>query len=143
MEFTPDYSKMVILDAEELAEGGIRAAYEELLPELRTYVKEADELTEVDEAPGYSVRHRDHEYVIYGPENEDESWENATYAFFSIVNAQLAGSPYRFYAINGGNDLGGMFLTLEQYESAKRSFERKSDWPYLPTDQPPTYGRPS
>ena len=77
---------------------------------------------------------------IYAPENEDASWPNATYALFSIVNAQLTGSPYRFYAINGGNDLGGMFLTSEQYEGAKRSLERKSDWPYLPSDQPPLYG---
>lgn len=85
-----------------------------------------------NEAPSYSVHHRDHEYVIYGPENEeDESWDNATYAFFSIVNTQLATGPYRFYAINGGNDLGGVFLTSEQYESAKRSIERKSDRPYL------------
>jgi hypothetical protein len=114
----------------------------DLLPELMKYVKEADEITEVldDKAPSYSVHHRDHEYVIYAPENEDESWDNATYALFSIVNTQLAGGPYRFYAINGGNDLGGMFLTSEQYESAKRSIERKSDWPYLPSDQPPAYG---
>jgi hypothetical protein len=77
-----------------------------------------------------------------GAKNEDESWGKATYALFSIVNAQLAGSPYRFYAINGGNDLGGMFLTLEEYEAAKRSLKRKSDWPYLPTDEPPDYGQP-
>jgi hypothetical protein len=146
MEFSLDYSKMVFLDAEELAEGGIQAAYKDLLPELLKYVQEADEITEVleDEAPSYSVHHQDREYVIYGPETEvDESWDNATYALFSIVNAQLAGSPCRFYAINGGNELGGMFLTSEQYESAMRSIERKSDWPYFPSDQPPAYGHPS
>jgi hypothetical protein len=146
MEFKLDYSKIVLLDAEDLAEGGIQAVYKDLLPELLKYVQEADEITEVldDKAPSYSVHHRDHEYVIYGPENEyDESWDNATYALFSIVNTQLTGSPYRFYAINGGNDLGGMFLTSEQYESAKRSIERESDWPYFPSDQPPAYGHPS
>ncbi len=136
MEFKLDYSKMVILDAEELAEGGIQAAYKDLLPELLKYVKEADEITEVldDDAPSYSVHHRDHKYIIYKPENKDKSWENATYALFSIMNTQLVGGPYRFDAINGGNDVGGMFLTSEQYESAKRSIERKSDWPYLPSD---------
>jgi hypothetical protein len=46
---------------------------------------------------------------------------NATYALFSIVNTQLAGSPCRFYAINGGNELGGMFLTPEQCEAAKKT----------------------
>jgi hypothetical protein len=145
MEFKLDYSKMVILDAEELAEGGIKAAYKDLLTELLKYVKEADEITEVldDKAPSYSVYHRDHEYVIYGPGNEDESWDNATFSLFSIVNTQLGGSPYRFYAINGGNDLGGMFLTPEQYESAKRSIERECYWPYMPSDQPPASGPPS
>src|SRR5215470_109670 len=135
MQSELDYSKMIILDAEDLAEGGIQAAYKDLLSELLKYVNEADEITEVldDKAPSYSVHHHDRTYAIFAPENEDDSWGNATYALFSIVNAQLAGSPYRFYAINGGNDLGEMFLTLEQYESAKRSIERKSDWPYLPT----------
>jgi hypothetical protein len=82
MEFKLDYSKMIILDAEELAEGGIQAAYKDLLPELLKYIKEADEITEVldDDAPSYSVHHRDHQYIIYEPENKDKSWENATYA---------------------------------------------------------------
>jgi hypothetical protein len=144
MDFELDYSKMIILDAEDLAEGGIQAAYKDLLPELLKYVKEADEITEAldNNAPSYSVHHHGRTYAIYAPENEDDSWGNATYALFSIVNAQLAGSLYRFYAINGGNDLGGMFLTSEQYEGAKRSLERKSDWPYLPSDQPPLYGQP-
>ena len=67
MDFKLDYTKMIFLDAEDLAEGGIQAAYKNLLPEL---LKEADEINEVldDKAPSYSVRHRDHEYVIYGPE---------------------------------------------------------------------------
>lgn len=138
--------EMIMLDSEGLAEGGIQAAYKKLLPELRKYVKEPDEITEVldIEAPSYSVRHRDHEYVIYGPEVDDDggrSWGNATYAFFSIVNTQLAGSPYRFYAINGGNDLGGIFLTPEECEAAKKTLEHKYDWPYLPTAEYPAYGQ--
>jgi hypothetical protein len=147
MGFELDYSKMIILDAEDLAEGGIQAAYKELLPTLLEYVKEVDEINEAleDEAPSYSVRHRDHEYFIYGPALEDDrdgrSWGNATYALFSIVNTQLAGSPCRFYAINSGNDLGGMFLTPEQCEAAKKTLERKSDWPYFPSAEHPAYGQ--
>jgi hypothetical protein len=41
MGFELDYSKMIILDAEDLAEGGIQAAYKELLPALLEYVKDA------------------------------------------------------------------------------------------------------
>src|SRR5215813_5996895 len=137
MDFKLDYSKMIILDAEDLAEGGIQAAYKDLLPELLKYVKEADEITEVLDNKGssYTVRHHDRTYSIYASEFDDASWANATYALFSIVNAQLAGSPYRFYAIYGGNDLGGIFLTSEQYEQARRTLERKDDWPYLPSDR--------
>src|SRR5262245_497566 len=92
MQSELDYSKMIILDAEDLAEGGIQAAYQELLPELLKYVGQADEITEVldDKEPRYSVHHRERVYVIYEPEHEDESWGNATYALFSIVNVQLA-----------------------------------------------------
>jgi len=146
MQFELDYSKLIPLDAEALAEGGIAEAYKEFLPALVTYVKEADEIHEVWDN-GYSVRHRDREYVIYKPESElgDEqaarNWGNATYALFAIVNAQLTASPYRFYAINGGNDLAGMFMTTEQCEAAKRSLERKNDWPYLPAAEHPAYGQ--
>src|SRR5262245_23874355 len=129
MNFELDYSEMIFLDAEDLAEGGILSAYARLMPKLREYVMQPDEITEMmdDDAPGYSVRHRDVEYLIYGPDLEDEigqSWGNATFAFFSIVNAQLGASAYRFYAINGGNDLGGIFLKPEQCEAAKKSLER-------------------
>jgi hypothetical protein len=145
MNFELDYSEMVFLDAEDLAEGGILSAYVKLLPTLRGYVMEPDEITEMmdDDAPSYSVRHRDVEYLIYGHDmtDSDYSWGNATFAFFSIVNAQLGGSAYRFYAINGGNDLGGIFLKSEQCEVAKKSLKRKTDWPYLPTIEPPWYGQ--
>ena len=64
MNFELDYSEMVFLDAEELAEGGILSAYTELSPRLRRHVKEPDEITEMmdDDTPSYSVRHRDVEY---------------------------------------------------------------------------------
>jgi hypothetical protein len=71
-----------------------------------------------DKAPSYSVHHRDHEYIIYGPEKEDESWGNATYALFSIMNTPLAGSPYRFYAI----DLGGMLKPQRRGKWTEREF---------------------
>jgi hypothetical protein len=146
MGFELDYSKMVFLDAEDLAEQGILAAYQKLLPELRKYVEAPDSITELmdPEAPRYAVRHRELEYVIYDPGIEDEggrSWGNATYALFAIVNAELSNTPYRFYAINGGNDLGGMFLTTEQWDSAKKTIETRSDWPYLPTADYPFFGQ--
>lgn len=146
MDFELDYSEMIHLDAEDLAEQGIRDGYERLLPTLRKYVKEPNDITEIvdPEAPRYVVRHRDVEYVIYGPEIEDEggrSWGDAMYALFAIVNAQLSNSPYRFYAFYGGNDLAGMFLTSEQCDAAKKTLEDKGHWPYLPTADYPYYGQ--
>jgi hypothetical protein len=141
-----DYDDMVILDAESLAEGGISEAYESLLPKLRQFVARPASIEEDidDGAPSYTVRCGGSEFAIYGPElvdEEGESWGRATYAFFAIVNDQLAGSEHRFFAINGGNDLGGMFLTQAAAEAARKQLPRKNDWPYLPNDQHPWYGQ--
>ena len=146
MTFALDYDKMHFLDAEDLAEGGIKAAYQSITPELSEYVSELAEVEEVldNGAPSYVVRCRAVEYVIYSteePDNEGSSWGRATHAFFEIVNGQLTKSEHRLYAINGGNDLGGMFLTQSECEAARRSLTRKEDWPYLPTLEPPCYGQ--
>jgi len=139
-----DYSKMVMLDAKELAAGGIREAYESLLPKLRQYLVQPRKIEEVVDNNRYAVRYGEKEFVISGPELDDrehQSWGRATYAFFTIVNDQLAGSEYRFYAINGANDLGGLFLTPSQAEAARKKLPRKDDWPYLPTNEHPSYGQ--
>src|SRR5262245_65753120 len=108
MPFTLDYDRWIHLDAEDLAETGIREVYESLLPELRKYVSQpAPVEEEIDnDTPSYSARCGTKEFAIYGPELDeagDNSWARATFAFFRIVNDQFAGSEYRFYAINGGN----------------------------------------
>src|SRR5262249_9822494 len=146
VDFELDYDQMVFLDAEDLAEGGIGGAYQSLLPKLREYVAQPAKIQEVldDEAPRYAVRFGEKEFLIYGPELDEgqgQSWGRATHAFFAIVNDQLTGSPYRFFAINGGNDLGGMFLTPAQVEASRKTLPRKLDWPYLPTAEHPWYGQ--
>src|SRR5204863_2266350 len=97
-----------------------------------------------NDSPRYSVRCGDNEYAIYGPELDEadgNSWGRATFAFFRIVNERLARSEYRFYAINGGNDLGGMFLTPAQSLVSRESLPRPQDWPYVPTNESPWYGQ--
>src|SRR5262249_21623357 len=145
MSFVLDYDRWIHLDAEDLAETGMREAYERLLPELRKYVPHPARIEEVidNDTPRYSVRCVSREYAIYGAEQDDEdgySWGRATFAFFSIVNDQLAASEYRFFAINGGNDLGGMFLTPAQARAAQETLPNRKDWPYLPPDEPPRDG---
>jgi hypothetical protein len=144
--FKLNYDEMIVLDAEALAEAGIKEAYESILPQLGRFVPRpaaVDELVD-DEGLRYTVSSDGKEYVVYSPDLEDgegQSWGRATFALFSIVNAQLAHSTHRFYAINGGNDLGGMFLTPVDVERAKESLTGKTDWPYLPTADPPWYGQ--
>ena len=141
-----DYDQMIHLDAEALAEAGIGEAYQELLPKLRKFAKDPAEVEELEDPdrPSYSVRSQGVEYAIYSPElpeEEGQGWGRATYAFFRIVNQQLENSSIRFYAINGGNDLGGMFLTESESEAARLSLPKKTDWPYLPTNEAPWFGQ--
>lgn len=146
MTFEIDYDQCILLDAEELAEGGIAEAYEELLPELRKHVPQPARVEEtIDaDAPSYSVRCGGREYAIYGPDLDEEDgggWGRATVALFSVVNEQLAGASHRFYAIYGGNELQGIFLTPAQAEESRASLPDPQEWPYLPTDEPPWFGQ--
>jgi hypothetical protein len=146
MAFTLNYDNMLFLDAEDLAEAGIKKAYDSLTRDLGRYISPPAEVQEVvdNDAPSYVVRCRDQEYLIYSPEvpNDDgQSWGRAAYAFFKIVNDQLTKSEYRLYAINGGNDLGAMFLTQSECETTRRLLPGKRDWPYLPTPEHPWYGQ--
>jgi hypothetical protein len=145
MSFALDYEKMLFLDAEELAEVGIKRAYDSMLDVFRRYAPDPAEVQELidTDAPSYSVKCGGVEYVIYSPElPHDADWGRATYAFFKSVNDQLAKSDYSLYAINGGNDLGGMFLKASECDAARRSLPRREDWPYLPTLEHPWYGQP-
>jgi hypothetical protein len=66
MPFALDYEKLIFLDAEELAEGGIRAAYTSVLPHLKQYVAEPAEVRETAEpsAPRYIVSCQAVDYLI-------------------------------------------------------------------------------
>jgi hypothetical protein len=139
-----NYEEMVMLDAEDLAEGGIKQAYDSLLDRLKAHVAQPLAVQErVDgDAPSYAVLVEGTEHVVYGPGvDEEDAWGRATVILFNIVNGQLAASQYRLYAINGGNDLGGMLLTEREAEEAKKSLPERSDWPYIPIDSPPWFGQ--
>ncbi len=141
-----DYDKLVHLDSEDLAEQGIGKAYARLGPHLRSHGVEPAPLEEVidESGPSYRLRFRGIEYVIYSPNvpgSEENSWGLATFAFFAVINQQLSASETRFYAIDGGNDLGGMFLTAEEVARAKASLRKREDWPYLPTEEAPWFGQ--
>jgi hypothetical protein len=143
-----DYEQLVTLDAERLAEQGILTSYSELLPRLKEYSAAPLRVTEVlsNDGLGYTVEAGGRQFVIWevlenGKQNND-GWERATVAFFQIVNASLEASAYHFYAINGGNDLSGMFLTKQEFTAARQAIGRRSDWPWLPDDRLPHYDFP-
>jgi hypothetical protein len=147
-QFHLDYDQLIYLDAENLAEQGILEAYNELKPKLSTLFSSLSEIEEHIESDtgAYSVKSMGKKYDIYGPklnEGEGQSWGRATVSFFEIINLQLKGSGVKFYAINGGNDLGGMFLTDGEYKAAIESIETKTDWPYIPKLEHPWYGQPN
>lgn len=75
-----DYNKMHLLDAEDLAEGGIGQAYQSVRESLSHYVAEPAEIQEVidDNKPSYTVKCRGQEYPVYAPallDDEGQSWE--------------------------------------------------------------------
>lgn len=146
MTFTLDYKKIILLDAEDLAEGGILRACDSMRSALAQHGAEPAQVEEFinSDGPRYSVRCGEHEHVICSPglpNDEGRSWGRAAYAFFKIINDQLSKSEYRLYAVNGGNDLGGIFLKRAECEEAQKSLPRKEDWPYLPTANHPWYGQ--
>ncbi|MEI8406813.1 MULTISPECIES: hypothetical protein [unclassified Kribbella] len=138
-----DYDAAFMLDAEELAEQGVAAAYAGLSTELSELgIAPAAVSEDVDADAGtYTVQSAGTDYRIYGPSvPASHSWGLATFALFDIVNRQLAGHRLALYAINDGNDLIGIFMTHTQAERARRALSRKSDWPYLPTAEPDWFG---
>jgi hypothetical protein len=67
MAFTLNYDNMLFLDAEDLAEAGIKKAYDSLARDLGGYISAPAEVQEVvdNDAPSYVVRCGDQEYLIY------------------------------------------------------------------------------
>ncbi|QGZ38812.1 hypothetical protein IP92_05205 [Pseudoduganella flava] len=141
-----DYDDILPLDAEDLAEQGILAAYREVLPHLARYCAHPIEIVEEldNDGGGYAVVAAGVRHQIHAEDHghDGESWARATVALFRIVNANLADSTHKFYALNGGNDLSGIFLTDEQFRLARRVYKRPSDWPWMPDDRLSGHGHP-
>ena len=134
MSLALNYDNYIPLDAEDLAETGLKAAYDKLRPQMRKYIPQTAAVREVinNDDPSYTVVCQGIKYFIYGGADQDHSWDNATFALFDIVNRQLAKTKVRFFAFNHGNDLGGMFLPPGEAEASKKTLPRKADWPWLP-----------
>lgn len=139
------YDEVLNLDAETLAEVGIVQVYDEIEPVIASHGGTPDSFREiVDEQSGsYAIEHRGVVYPVSGGDiGVAQGWGNAAAVFFEIVNRQMEGSEYRFYALDHGNGLQGVFLTDQQFAAA-RAFHRKGvNVPFVPTREPPMFGMP-
>lgn len=141
-----DYEKLILLDAERLAEQGIADAYQLLLPTLREHVARPAEVREVLDAdlPAYTIQCNGDEYIVYSAAEagtEVQSWGRATFFLFLIVNKQLKDTGIQFYAVDRGNNLAGIFLSQEQALMAQTAINSRADWPYIPELNEPWYGQ--
>ena len=143
-----DYNTIIHLDAENLTEQGIMEVYKKVLPKLKKYVSSPAEVTEAIDPnlPRYTVHFNGVDHLIYSGDikgSEEESWATATVVFFDIINWQLeqAVLSIRFYAIGGGNDLFGIFLTPDQAVASRKSLPNRREWPYIPKLDGPWTGQ--
>jgi hypothetical protein len=145
-----DYDKVILLDAESLAEMGIAEAYTELIAEAGDLGVDWLPIEEdwdgkeegYDGGSNYRVTLGGRTDFVYGNPPSENPWGMATTTFFDIVNRQLVGRPFKFYAINGGNELGAILLTDEEFEAARLYYAGTRDVPYLPNKTPPHHGYP-
>jgi hypothetical protein len=138
------------LDAESLAEMGIAEAYAELIAEAGDLGVDWLPIEEnwdgkeegYDGGPNYRVTLGGRTDFVYGNPPSPDPWAMATATFFDVVNRQLVGRPFKFYALMGGNDLHAVLLTDEEFEAAQKYHAGTRDVPYLPNKTPPNYGYP-
>ena len=142
-----DYETAVFLDAESLSEQGIGEAYQDLESHLTKIVKEVPDITEhfQSETGSYSIEFEGNNFHIFEPGVEKKpgrSWGLATFTLFTIVNRILKDTDQKFYALYGGHDLMGIFLSDEQFRRAKQYHHNSKESPYIPRNEHPWYGQP-
>lgn len=147
--YSINWDKLIHLDAEDLAERGIKDIYErEVIPYLINYVAnpiKIEELSSIDNSQ-YQVKANNKVYLIYDDNIEQYlSWGYATFALFDIVNQQLKNSDFKFYAFENGNELSGMFMSNAEYQryynQLKMNKEKLTEIPYIPTLEPGWFGQ--
>lgn len=147
--YSINWDNLIHLDAEDLAEQGIKEIYEkEVIPHLINYVAnpiEIEEIKSIDNSQ-YQVKANNIVYLIYDDNIEQYlSWGYATFALFDIVNQQLKDSDFKFYAFENGNELSGMFMSNAEYQQycnqLKINKEKLIEIPYIPTLEPDWFGQ--
>lgn len=146
--------RYLLTDAESLAEGGVDEFLEQARPFLESRgatVPEAQDV--VDDSYGaYSVVVGTTEHTIYTAAESRQAveqlgllWGLATARAFGLINGLLAeaGAQDRLYALSGGNDLAGVFLTDAMAAVIRSQPDLPFDSiPYTPDTEHPWFGQP-
>ncbi len=135
-------------DEEELSEGGVVKFIRTMEPFLAKQGVFITQLADhfVEEDPGYSISVNGKKILVYGPAEMDSAniWALAKARTFALVNELLlqAKSKERLFAMHGGNELFGFFLTPElKKEICKQENILPRDRAYVPTEEPPWFGQ--
>ncbi len=145
-----NYELAIHLDAESLAEMGMKEAYVELQRQSVDIEVQWAPMREMfdgknegfDGGANYRVEVNRKVYPVFGSTPANDPWAVATATFFDVVNSQLSDFPFKFYAINAGNDLYAIRLTAEEFKRAQLYHMGSPYGPYLPNYTPPNYGLP-
>lgn len=149
-----DSHRFFTADAEDLAEGGIGRFILEVEPFLAAQGVALPKIEEDFTSTGYTVRVGEAIREIYSHSELERDadgqqlgliWGLSAARGFRIINELLAaaGSPERIYAVNGGNDLFGFFLTPELFDIITNHPDASPQGgPYSPTEEYPWFGQP-
>jgi hypothetical protein len=137
-------------DAEGLTEGGVSNFLRRIEPFLHGQVISLNQFEDDFTEQGYSVMVNGERHKIYDTDEIQRRqtqpgllWGLSGARAFAIVNRLLerAGSEEILYAVNGGNDLFGFFLTSALREAICRyPTVKPGDRPYLHTEEYPWFG---
>lgn len=138
-------------DAESLAEDGVGDFLREIEPFLRKQGVTISQIEDQFHDSDYSVTVNGVDYLIYNADelkldqqNLASIWGLAMVRSFAIVNELLANakSDEQLYAVNGGNDLFGIFLTPELRDAVcNLPGLTLQDRPYVPKEEHSWYGQ--
>ena len=149
-----DSGRYFSADAEDLAEWGVASFLKDIQPFLEKQGIRLESIEESDIEDHYKIMVNGRTHLIWSRkemkidingEQRGLLWGLAPSRCFSIVNQLLieADSNERIYAVNGGNDLDGFFLTEEQYRLICQHPSADPGYgPYVITEEYPNHGWP-
>ncbi len=135
--FSTEINRYVHIDAEELAEGSFNFFKNDLTKILKKRGLEITFSTTENFEKLHEVMINNRRFNLYDDKNlaDFSFWDIGSRRFFNAINLELekSKSNERFYLLYGGNDLGAILLTDEQFELIEKINEGNAkEIPYKP-----------